>query len=240
MSQIFFDKIKLFRGAEIHPRKVPVEPAEEEQKLSRAQRLIKSPWTFGFLVVTVISLFLFSVPAQKLPTIALGVIAPVDIVAPFDLTLQDAEATSRLKAEAENSVPPVYTYDPNVFANTEEKIHRLFVMGWAWVQKNPAALKIDELRTSYLDLLGIDLDPQDVAALVKLKFPKEIEDSLVGIAAKIFSQGIILSKNLFIHGEQEHGLTLLTLQDGEKPVKVGELLDLKESEERFGAELGKI
>ena len=240
MSQVFFDKIKLFRGSEIHPRKTPVEPTDEEKKLSRTRQLIKSPWTFIFLVVTIVSLFLFSVPAQKIPNLTLGEIAPADIVAPFDLTLQDAEATNRLKAEAENSVPPVYTYDPNVFANTEEKIHRLFVMGWAWVQRNPASLKIDELRGSYLDLLGIDLDPQDVAALVKLKFPKEIEESIVGISAKIFSQGIILSKNLFIHGEQERGLTLLTLQDGEKPVKVGELLDLKESEERFGAELGKI
>ena len=240
MSQTFFDKIKLFRGAEIHPRKTPVEPVDEEKKLSRAQQFVKSPWTFIVLAVTIVSLFLISAPAQKLPTLALGLIAPADIVAPFDLTLQDLEATNRLQAEAENSVPPVYTYDPNVFANTEEKIHRLFVMGWAWVQKNPTGLKIDELRASYLDLLGIDVDPQDLAGLVKLKFPKEVEESLVGIAAKIFSQGIILSKNLFIHGEQERGLTLLTLQDGERAVKVGELLDLKESEERFAAELGKI
>jgi putative nucleotidyltransferase with HDIG domain len=240
MSPIVFDKIKLFKGAEIQPRKTPDEPVEEEKKRSGTERLLKSPWTFLFLAATIVSLFLLSAPVKKLPTFSPGAISPSDIVAPFDLTLQDLEATSRMKAAAENSVLPVYTFDPNVFVNTEEKIHRLFVMGWAWVQKNPAGQKIDELRASYLDLLGIDLDLQDVAALVRLRFPKEIEESLVGVAEKIFSQGIILSKNLFIHGEQERGLALLTLQNGERPVKVGELLDLKESEERFTAELAKI
>ncbi|MGA2363475.1 MAG: HDIG domain-containing metalloprotein [Candidatus Aminicenantales bacterium] len=240
MSLISFDKIKLFKGAEIQPRKAPVEPAEEEKAVSPLQKFLKSRWTFLVLTVTLISLFLSYLPRRSLTSLALGEISPSDIVAPFDLTVQDNEATNRLRAGAENAVLPVYTFDPNVFANTEDKIHRLFVIGWAWVQKNPAGQRAEELRTSYLDLLGIDLDAEDVAALVRLKFPKELEETLVGISAKIFGQGIILSKNLFIHGEQDRGLTLLALQDGERTVKVGDILDLKESEVRFAEELGKI
>jgi putative nucleotidyltransferase with HDIG domain len=240
MSLISFDKIKLFKGSEIQPGKSPVEPAQEEKKLSPADKLLQSPWAFLFLIVTIVSFFLSSIPTRSLSTLALGEIAPADIVAPFDLTVQDLEATNRMKAEAENAVLPVYTFDPNVYANTEEKIHGLFAMGLAWVQKNPASQRYEELRVSYLDLLGIDLDVQDLAALTRLKFPKEVEETLVGISAKIFSQGIVLSKNLFIRGEQEHGLTLLTLQDGERTVKVSEMLDLKDSEDRFAAELAKI
>jgi putative nucleotidyltransferase with HDIG domain len=240
MSQISFDKIKLFKGSEIQPKKVPVEPAPEDEKLSSFQAALRSRWTFLLVTVAVVSLLLSYLPKKSLSGLALGAIAPVDIVAPFDLTIQDLEATNRLKAEAEAAVLPVYSYDPNVYVNTEEKVRRLFTMGWAWVQKNPGAQKYDELRTIFLDQLGVDLDLQDVAALARLKFPKEIEDTLTGISAKIFSQGIILSKNLFIRGEAERGLTLLTIQDGERLVKVPEVLDLRESENRFGEELAKL
>jgi len=240
MSLISLDKIKLFKGTEIHPGKAPVPPAEEKKELSPLRKLLTSRWTFLVLTVTVVSLLLSYVPRRGLTSLTLGAISPSDVVAPFDLTFQDLEATNRLKSDAENAVIPVYTFDPNVFANTEEKIHRLFVMGWAWIQKNPAGEKAEELRNSYLDLLGIDLDAQDVATLARLRFPKEVEDTLVGIAAKIFSQGIILSKNLFIHGEQDRGMNLLVMQDGEKTVKAAEILDLKESEERFADELAKI
>jgi putative nucleotidyltransferase with HDIG domain len=240
MSLISFDKIKLFRGSEIQPRKQPVEPPQEEKKLTPAQNLLNNRWTYLLVVAAVVALFLSYNPSKSLSPLALGAISPADIVAPFDVTTPDLAATNRLKAEAENSVLPVYTYDPNVYANTEEKIHRLFVMGWAWVQKNPASQKFEELRASYLDLLGVDLDAQDATALARLKFPKELEETLTGILAKIFSRGVILSKNLFIHSEQERGLTLLTLQGGERTVKVGDIQDLKEGEERFAEELDKI
>jgi putative nucleotidyltransferase with HDIG domain len=240
MSLISFDKIKLFRPSEIQPRKVHDEPAADEKKLTPAAVLMRSHWTFLFLVVFVISILMSLNPTKSLTPLTLGKISPADIVAPFDLTVQDLEATNRLKAEAEKAVLPVYTFDPNVYANTEEKIHRLFVIGWAWVQKNPSGQQTGELRASFLDLLEIDLDPEDNAALIRLKFPREIEETLTGISEKIFSQGIALSKNLFIRAEQEKGLMLLTLQDGERAVKVGEILDLKEAEERFDAELGTI
>jgi putative nucleotidyltransferase with HDIG domain len=240
MSLISFDKIRLFKGSEIQPGRAPAEPAGEEKKPTKAEKFVKSRWTFFGLIVLLLSVIQSSTPAKKVNRLNLGEIAPSDIVAPFDLIVQDLDATSRLRAEAEKSVLPVYTYDPNVYANTEEKVHRLFAMGWAWVQKNPSGQKAEELRASVLDLLGLDLDADDVATLIRLKFPKEIEDTLTGISAKIFTQGIVLSKNLFIRGEQERGLILLTLLDGERAVKAGDILDLKESEGRFAEELGKI
>jgi putative nucleotidyltransferase with HDIG domain len=240
MSPTFFNKIKLFKGAEIQPRKIPVETAEAEKKLGPLERLIKSPWTFLVLIVVALAVLLSYVPSRNLATIALGEIAPADVVAPFDMTIEDAEATNRMKADAANAVLPVYAYDRNVYANTEEKVSRLFVMGRAWLQKNPAGQNPADLRTSFQDMLGIDLDPQDLTGLIRLKFPKDIEETLTALLAKVFNQGIILSKNLFIHGEQSLGLSLLTLQDGERVVKVSEILDLKEAEDRFAAELAKI
>ena len=240
MSLLSFDKFKLFKGTEIQPRLSPPEPPGEEKKLRPIEKFLKSPWTFFALIILLLAVLQTSTPGKKVPRLGAGEIAPSDIVAPFDLTVQDVEATNRLRTEAERSVLPVYTYDPNVYVNTEEKIRRLFTMGWAWVQRNPSGEKAQELRASFLDQLGIDLDAEDVATLIRLRFPKEVEETLTGIAAKIFSQGIVLSKNLFTHGEVEKGLTLLTLLDGERTAKASDLLDLRESEERFVAELAKI
>jgi len=240
MSLISFDKIKLFKGAEIQPRRAPEAPVEEAPELPPLQKIVKSRWTFLFVTVFCVALFLSYIPRRSLTELALGEISPADIVAPYDLTVQDIEVTNRLRTEAENAVLPVYTFDPNVSANTEDKIHRLFVMGWAWVQKNPPGQSVESLRGSILDSLGLDLETGDVEALARLKFPKEMEETLSGILAKVFDQGIVLSKSLFIHGEEERGLTLLAIQDGEKAVKIADILDLKQGEERFTDELGKL
>ena len=240
MSLISFDKIKLFKGAEIQPRRASEAPAEEEPELAPLKKILKSRWLFLFLTVLLVALFLSYIPKRSLTELALGEISPADIVAPYDLTVQDIEVTNRLRNEAENAVLPVYTFDPNVSANTEEKIHRLFVMGWAWIQKNPPGRSVESLRASILDSLGLDLDTADVETMVRLKFPKEMEETLSGILAKIFDQGVILSKNLFIHGEEERGLTLLAIRNGKKAVKIADILDLKGGEAQFSDELDKL
>ncbi len=240
MPPTFFDKIKLFKGAEIQPRKAPTETAEEQKKLRPLENALGSPWTFLALAAVIISFFLAYAPRKRLSTLALGEIAPADVVAPFDLTIEDSEATNRMRTDAENQILPVYAYDRNVFVNTEEKIGRLFIMGQAWLLKNPSGQNLAGLRSSLQDMLAADIDPEDLALLARLKFAKELEDTLTAVLGKIFNQGIVLSKNLFIHGEPELGLTLLTLQDGERVVNVGLILDLKEAEDRFALELDKI
>ncbi len=240
MSLLSLSKVKLFKAGEIQPRRPAPEPPEEEEKLPQGAKLLKSPLFLLLLTVTLVSLFLSYRPPRGLPVLKAGEIAPADIVAPYDLTIEDAEATAQKRAEAESQVIPVYTLDPNVFANTEEKIHRMFTMGRAWVLKFPAGQKELELRTSILDTLGVDLELNDMVSLSRLRFPADLEETLVRIMEKLFARGIILSKNLFNHGESEHGLSLLTPLREERTLQVGELLDLKESEQHFATEVDKI
>jgi len=240
MPTSFFDKIKLFKGAEIQPGRVPADPAEEEKELSLGKRLLKGPWPFLAVTAVVIALFLTARPSRSLSALVQGAIAPADVTAPFDLLIEDPEATAVKKEEAAATVLSVYSFDANVFANTEDKARRLFADGRDWTARYPGNHKTDELRTLLLDKLSIDIELQDLASLVKLRFPAELEEVLVGLSAKIFSQGIILSKNLFIHGEAEHGLTLRDLLGAERTVRVGDILDIGESERRCADELEKI
>lgn len=240
MPASFFDKIKLFKAAEIQPGHPASEPAEDEPKPPLLRRLLRDPWPVLVLTSLLVALLLVRLPSQKLSSLALGEVAPADVVAPFDLMIEDAGATARKRAEAEAAIVPVYTFDANVFANTEDKIRAVFADGRAWTARDPAAQSGEALRKSLLDKHGIDLEPADVQTLVRLRFPAELEESLIGLAAKSFSQGIIVSKNLFIHGEEGRGLVLIDLQGQERAARVADLLDIGESERRFNDDLARI
>ncbi len=240
MPASFFDKIRLFKGAEIQPGRPAAEPPDEEKNRSLGRRLLAGPWILIALTAAVIALFLTNLPSRSLSTLKPGTVAPADITAPFDLIIEDAEATDKKRAEAVAAVLPVYTYDANVFANTEDKIRGIFAEGRAWTARYPGNHRADELRTVLLDKFGVDLEPADVTSLVRLKFPAELEEVLVTLSAKTFRPGIILSKNLFIHGEAESGLTLLDINGDERTVRAGDLLDIGESERRFAADLDDI
>ncbi len=77
MSLISFDKIKLFKGAEIQPKKAPEEPDHEEKEVSPLEKILKSRWTFLVLTVTLISLFLSYLPRRSLTSLAAGEICAI-------------------------------------------------------------------------------------------------------------------------------------------------------------------
>jgi hypothetical protein len=239
MPASFFDKIKLFKAAEIQPGHTAAEPPEAEPPQTFLQRLLRDPWPLLVLTTAIIALFLTRLPSESLTTLAQGEVAPADVVAPFDLTIEDAAATALRKGEAEAAILPVYTYDANVFANTEEKIRRLFAEGRDWTARS-SGNQSEALRTLFLDKHGVDLELVDVQTLARLRFPSDLEETLVSLAAKGFSQGIIVSKNLFIHGETERGLVLIGMPGEARRVQVSDLMDIGESERRFNDELARI
>ncbi|MEN6560190.1 MAG: HDIG domain-containing metalloprotein [Acidobacteriota bacterium] len=240
MAATFFDKIKLFKAAEIQPGHTGSETPEEESKPPLGRRLLREPWLVLVLASILIAVLLTRLPSGKLSSLAAGEVAPADIVAPFDLTIEDAAATARKQAETEATVLPIYSFDANVFANTEDKIRALFAEGRAWAARYPDAPQSEAFRNNLIDKQGIDLELADAQTLLRLKFPVNLEETLIGLTAKSFSQGIIVSKNLFIHGEEDRGLVLIDVQGRERPARVADLLDLAESERRFNDDLARI
>ena len=240
MPASFFDKIKLFKAAEILPGHTATEPPEEEPPQTFLRRLLKDPWPLLLMATVLVALLLTRLPSETLTNLVKGEVAPADIVAPFDLTIEDPEATAQGRAAAEAAILPVYAFDANVFANTEEKIRRLFAEGRNWTARFPANHQSEALRAEMLDKQGVDLELADVLTLVRLKFPTDLEETLISLAAKTFSQGIIVSKNLFIHGEAERGIILVDEQGKERPVRINALFDIGESERRFNDDLARI
>ncbi len=240
MSLITFNKIKLFKRAEIQPRRTQVEPPPGETKPPPLVQAFKSPVTFLVITVVVTSLLLSYIPSKSLEILSVGEIAPSDIVAPFDLSLEDTEATEKRREMAAEAVLPVYTYEPNVFANTEEKVRRLFSTGRDGLGSAAGPPNTESLRRTFLESLALEIDSSSIQSLVRLKFASEFEETLVSLLAKVFRDGIILSRSLLIHGEEEKGLTLLNSRSGERNIKVTEIRDITESKARFAEEVGKL
>lgn len=242
MNFLPFKNIKLFKSRTVLKKKAAdsIAPPQEE-KITFWRKLFQNPFIFLFLFVFVLAYFISYLPSKSLPVLEEGAIASADIIAPFDLTIEDTETTEKRRREAEEAVLPVYSYDTNTFLNTEEKIRQFFSASREWLKSIPArARRIDEFQKNTFEKFGIELSFKDIDLLARTGFSQDLEESLISLIGKVSEQGIILSKNLFIHKEGERGLTLLRGPGNEKTTKAEEILDVKESKERLGAEINSL
>jgi len=243
MNFFSIKKIKLFKSSEPLPKKkkTPSSAAPKEIKPTQWQKIIQAPFVYLFLSVLILAYFISYVPSKSLPLLNEGEIASSDIVAPADLTIEDKETTEKRKKEAIESVLPVYSYDQNVFLNTEEKIREFFSLGREWLKEKPVtAARIEQFRKDILDKFELEISSRTISSLTRVKFASKIEESLINLLGKTSAVGIILSKDLFIHGEQERGFTLIKSPEFEKTTKIDEILDIKESKERLTAEINAL
>jgi len=212
----------------------------KKNKLKFWVRIIQEPFVFVFIFVVVLSYFLSYVPSRSLPALQEGEIAPKDIIAPSDLIIEDKETTEKRTKEAEESVLPVYIIDQNVFLTTEEKIREFFSSGRELLKNNVTTKKIEEFKQAASEKYGIEPTTNTIKSLVKLKFNARLEEILINLIGKISEQGIIVSKNLFIHGEQDSGFTVIKGDGSEKFSRIPEILDIKESKEKLSEEINKL
>ena len=240
MDVISFKKIRLFKSSEILPRRAQPSPPPGENKEDEpppGPKLLRSPFPALAFFVTLLSLIISYTPSRHLSVPGVGEIAVADIIAPSDLTIEDQETTAKRRIAAEQAVLPAYALDTKGFAETEARVRRFFERGREWLQSPAGDRKPEALQKEGLDRFGVEIEARPLAALARAKFAKELEESLVGIIGKVTTQGVILSKNLFIQGELERGFTLVGAPGGERTVRVADILDIKEAKERFAAEV---
>jgi putative nucleotidyltransferase with HDIG domain len=241
MSLISFRNIKLFKSA-AQPSKRERKPPlpQKEEKAPFGQNLLQNPFILTFVFALVLAYLIAYVPSKSLPELKAGEIATSDIVAPADLTIEDTETTEKRRQDAADAVLPVYVFDANVPLNTEEKIRQFFAGGREWMQAVPAKKDYVDLQKTAMDRFGIELAPRDFMALEKEAFGSDLEAILIELLEKYSAQGILLSKSLLLHREQERGLTLLRTQEGEKTIRAQDIFDVKEAKDKFVAEINAL
>jgi len=209
-------------------------------KLSLWRKLAQSPIVILFIFVAILAAFISYVPSRSLPLPPEGEIARSDIIAPANLTIEDKETTENRRKEAADVILPVYTLKADIFSNTEENIREFFNFGREWLKEPVTVARRDDFQKDIQEKYDFEIPSKDLRLLIKTKFSTVTEESLVSLLGKISAQGIILSKNLFIYGEQERGFNLLTGPDTEKILKIEEIIDTKEAKEILGEEIGQL
>jgi putative nucleotidyltransferase with HDIG domain len=237
MNLISFKNLKLFKSSA--PPRTPLSPNGETE--SAPARLRESPFLYIFLTALVLAYFVSYVPSRSLPEFKSGDIATSDVIVPADLTIEDAETTETRRQAAVEAVLPVYVFDPNVFLNIEDKVRQFFLAGRQWLKTAAPAKDYAQIQKTITDKFGIDLTPNDIAALEKAEFGADLESLLLELMEKHSRQGIILSKSLFINREPELGFTFLRGgKDGERTVRSSEILEIKEVKEKFVVEINAL
>jgi len=239
MNPISFKNLKFFKKSEPQTikQKNSTSPSKTEIKLTYWQKLAQSPIVFLFIFVAILAAFISYVPSKSLPLPQEGEIARSDIIAPADLTVEDEETTENRRKEAADAILPVYTQDANVFSDTEGNIREFFNSGREWLKEPVTVTRRDEFQKDIQEKYDFEIPSKDLRLLIKNKFSAVTEESLISLLGKIYAQGIILSKNLFIYGEQERGFNFLTGPDTEKTLKIEEIIDTKEGKEILAEEI---
>ncbi len=100
--------------------------------------------------------------------------------------------------------------------------------------KSPAASRdYVQLQKVAMDRFGIELSPEDFAALEKEGFSPDLETTLLGLIGKYSNPGLILSKSLFIQKEDERGFSLVRSPEAEISVRPDDILEIKEAKSRI-------
>jgi hypothetical protein len=242
MNPISFKNLKYFKRSEHQSikQKNSTSPSKTEMKLTYWQKLIQSPIAILFIFVAILAAFISYVPSRSLPLPAEGEIARSDIIAPADLTVEDEETTENRRKEAADVILPVYTQDADVFSGTEENIREFFNSGREWLKGSVTIARRDQFQKDIQEKYDFEISSKDLRLLIKIKFSAVTEESLISLLVKIYARGIVLSKNLFIYGEQERGFNFVTGPDTEKILKIEEIIDTKESKEILAEEIGQL
>lgn len=241
MSFISFKNLKLFKSSAFSPKRENGQAHPPPEKRSKSVRvLVENPFLYIILFALAIGFVISYGPKKALPGLKLGEIAAADVVAPSDLTVEDVEATDARRRDAAEAVLPVYVFDPNIFLTTEERIRQFFAMGREWMKTPPEKKDYGQFQKTIQDKFGFELGTAAFISLEKEGFGSDLETILLGLVEKYSSQGMILSKSLFLHGEQERGFTLLRNQEPEKTLRPQDILEIKEAKDNFVVEINKL
>ncbi len=124
-----------------------------------------------------------------------GEIATRDVVAPRDLIVPDAAATSRRRAEAAAEVLPVYDWDTTAALRVETGLSEAFrrareaLAGMRRRGPVPAAVR---------DAFGLPIGDEALAALARLSFSRDLENQLVAVAAELYRSGVVDNRDLLL------------------------------------------
>jgi putative nucleotidyltransferase with HDIG domain len=158
--------------------------------------IFRSHWLWGCVFTLTLTALL--TPGLRFEPVRyeLGTIAPVDIRAPYDFSYEDEVTTETRREAAAAEVLDIYDYNNQAAIQSRNAIRTAFELGR---NKIPEGEVLDEVARDQLfldlrDTLGVQLDEDEFAVLLKERFRAELEQALADAVGEVLTRDIVASK----------------------------------------------
>ncbi len=178
------------------------------------RRLLAKSWAWYACLIVVGSLAVVPGRSHRVPTLAVGEVAPSDIVVDRDVVLPDAESTEEKKRRASFEVLPVYVYDPGAAAALDDKLERVFQEG-----RRQRGVDDVDLAQRLGDAGSLVIRPREAAVLRSARFSEELLALLREVVQRLYRQGIASDRTELLHAA-DRGVTLRTAGTHEEHVEL--------------------
>jgi cyclic-di-AMP phosphodiesterase PgpH len=147
----------------------------------------------GLLIVVAVSMLLMrSYQRPEVEQLAPGSVAGSDVFASEDLRVEDTAETKRLRDDAAAQTLPVFDFNIKTAREASTTLVELFATG-----RDAGDVSLEELHDQIEEKVGIPLDTDQIAVLVKHKFGAELEQLMTEHLESIMMTPIIASRSQF-------------------------------------------
>ncbi len=197
-----------------------------------AARLTFPDLILGALIAALAALIVVTYKYQFLPDLRPGDISPKDIVAPRDISIEDAAATAAERIKAGQSVPAVFDRDAGVVGALEGELRAKFSLARAAMAEKGQGERARSSRPASLEGLpeGLgDYFPEPALELfARHGFSEDLEQEVATLLKQAYGRGIVGTRELFARGE-ESGSVIRTSAGEERRLNKLEIMDLAEA-----------
>lgn len=148
----------------------------------------------GLFIIVALSMLLLRTyqrePVEQLPA---GAIASADLIAPEDLQIHDAEETKRLRDQAALSALPVFDFHIKAARDATAVVEELFASG----REAGSGATPDQLQAYIEERIGLLLETEQIAALIKHRFSDELEHLMVDQLESVMTTPVVASRSQF-------------------------------------------
>lgn len=190
-------------------------------------------WTWaGFIFLVAIITTLMTVTFSNIPVrVTVGQVAAYDIRADHSYTIVDTEATSLLREDIAAAVLAHYRWKTDVGRDLADQVRLAFEVARA--EPEPS-------RDAFERTLGLGLSDVQWAGLLKSRFARSLEDSIVSVTLAVMHHPIVSDKTSLL-AEKEKGIIVIPVtnikegapKDSEWTAReIGEVWSLEEARKK--------
>jgi putative nucleotidyltransferase with HDIG domain len=183
-------------------------------------------WLILMLLSLIIAVFLSPNILSKAKVRKLGDVAEQDIKASYDFLVEDKELTEKNRDKAAKEVLSVYDFDSSA-SNLFSRLQEAFSMGREYLdpafntgipnQVPPSAEeKIprdalqgeNPLKDRFFTILEVPQDDKVFQQLLKLGFPKQVEEAVIQLTKSVFLKGVVGNRMMLMNQLERGGIIL--------------------------------